>query len=471
MNLFTLPWIELAVLVPLVGAVWVGRVREPNAASRWCMLFATGTFCCALLAWLQFATGTTGEATAYGPMARLLGRPVLTLDELSAPLLPLVALLHVLTALATARTKMARFSFAWLLASAAIAEATFACKEPWCLIGLLAAGAVLPYLELVGRGKPTRLYVLHMGLFLGLLVLGWASVEGDLPVDLQPAWAMLPLLLAVLLRSGTVPFHCWVTDLFEHASFGAALLFVTPLTGVYATVRLVLPFAPDWLLHGIGAVSLITAVYAAGMAVVQREARRFFAYLFLSHASLVLVGLELVTSISLTGALCLWGSVALSLGGLGLTLRALEARFGRLSLADYHGLYEHSPSLAVCFLLNGLASVGFPGTLGFISAELLVDGAIEANPYVGVGLAIAAAINGIALVRVYFLLFTGARHVATVSLGITLRERFAMLTLAALILGGGLYPQPGVLSRYLAAEALLAERGQRLHELPEAHPE
>ena len=39
--------------------------------------------------------------------------------------------------------------------------------------------------------------------------------------------------------------------------------------------------------------SLVTAVYAAGMAVVQREARRFFAYLFLSHASLVLVGLEL----------------------------------------------------------------------------------------------------------------------------------------------------------------------------------
>ena len=143
------------------------------------------------------------------------------------------------------------------------------------------------------------------------------------------------------------------------------------------------------------------------MATIQRETRRFFAHLFLSHASLVLVGLELHTELSLTGSLCLWFSVILSLGGFGLTLRALEARFGRLSLTDYHGLYEHSPTLAVCFLLTGLASVGFPGTLGFISTELLVDSAVEASPYVGIAVVAAAALNGIAVVRAYFLLFTG----------------------------------------------------------------
>src|SRR5207248_2400475 len=173
-----------------------------------------------------------------------------------------------------------------------------------------------------------------------------------------------------------------------------------------------------------------------GMAVVQRDARRFFAYLFLSHASLVLVGLELHTPISLTGALALWVSVALALAGFGLTLRALEARFGRLSLADFQGLYDHSPTLAVCFLLTGLASVGFPGTLGFVSTELLVEGVIDANLWVGLAVIAAGALNGIAVVRAYLLLFTGARHTSTVSLGIGVRERVAVLTLSALILGG-----------------------------------
>ena len=216
-----------------------------------------------------------------------------------------------------------------------------------------------------------------------------------------------------------MPVHCWVTDWFEHASFGNALLFVTPLTGVYAAVRLVLPVAPDWVLQSIGVVSLVTAVYAAGMAVVQKEARRFFAYLFLSHASLVLVGLELDTPISLTGALRLWMSVVLSLAGFGLTLRALEARFGRLSLARYHGLYDHSPALAVCFLLTGLASVGFPGTSGSWRPSCWSTGRSRPTARSASAVVVAAALNGIAVVRAYFLLFTGTRHVSTVSLGIT----------------------------------------------------
>ena len=199
------------------------------------------------------------------------------------------------------------------------------------------------------------------------------------------------------------------------------------------------------------------------MATVQRETRRFFAHLFLSHSSLVLVGLELHTELSLTASLCLWFSVILSLGGFGLTLRAVEARFGRLSLSDYHGLYEHTPALAVCFLLTGLASVGFPGTLGFISIELLVDSAVEASPYVGIVVIAAGALNGIAVLRAYFLLFTGARHVSTVSLGIGLRERVAVLSLSALILGGGLFPQLGVATRQRAAEETLQNRRKRLH--------
>ena len=42
-------------------------------------------------------------------------------------------------------------------------------------------------------------------------------------------------------------------------------------------------------------------------------------------------------------------------GSLYPTLRALEARHGRLSLATYHGLYENKPLLATCFLLTGMA--------------------------------------------------------------------------------------------------------------------
>ena len=459
MSVLTQPvlWLELAILAALLGALCVGPLRDPLRAWRWGLAFTAAALACAVLACLgYYLCRDNGLEADGGGRADLLGRQLLHIDELNAPLLPMAALLHFLTALATGRTKMRRYSLSWSLASEAIRLTAFGCAEPGLLIGLLALGTVPGYVELLNRRKPTQVYLLHMALFVGLLALGWAFYpRGELT---RTAWAAVPLLTAVLIRCGGVPTHCWLTEWFEHASFGNALLFVTPLTGVYAAVRLALPVAPDWALQGLGLASLLTAVYAAGMATVQHEARRFFAYLFLSHASLVLVGLGLHTPVSLTGALALWVAVALALHGFGLTLRALEARFGRLSLAEFHGLYEQSPALAMCFLLTGLASVGFPGTLGFVAAELLVDGASEASPYVALAVALAGALNGIAVLRVYFLLFTGARHASSVRLRVGPRERLAILTLAALILGGGLAPQPGVLSRHRAALDVLRAR-------------
>jgi NADH-quinone oxidoreductase subunit M len=203
------------------------------------------------------------------------------------------------------------------------------------------------------------------------------------------------------------------------------------------------------------------------MALVQHEARRFFCYVFLSHSSLVLVGMEVANRLGLTGALCVWISVGLSLAGFGLTLRSVEARRGRLSLEQFHGLYEHMPMLAVLFLITGLGSIGFPGTLGFVGTELLVEGAVKVYPLVGTAIVIAGALNGLAILHAYFRVFTGTRHMTSIDLRIRWPEQIAMLIFAILILGGGLFPQPGVESRYEAAVKLMAHREARLaDELP-----
>ena len=459
MNILQLPWLDYALVIAVIGSLWVSQQREPARAYAWGLSFSGATLACTVLAWLGFYLGIPVDpATSASPQRLLFGRVVFALDELSAPLVPAVALVHFLTAMATARVKMRRFSFTWSLASEALRLAYFACREPWLLIGLMAAATVPPYVELASRGRPTRVFAIHMAASLVLLTLGWAAVDAAGRDGIAPAWAVIPLLLGILVRCGSIPAHCWVTDWFEHATFGIAILFVAPLSGVYAAVRLVVPIAPGWALAVLSAASLVTAVYAAGMAVIQSETRRFYAYLFLGHASLVLVGIELDTVMSMTGSLCLWFSALISLTGFGLTLRALKVRFGRLSLKGFHGLYEHSPTLAVCFLLTGLASVGFPGTLGFISTDLLVNSAVEVNPMIGVAVVAAAALNGIAVVRAYLHLFTGGRHVSTVALGIGPRERAAVLILAAMILGGGLFPQPGVTTRERAAEEILEER-------------
>jgi NADH-quinone oxidoreductase subunit M len=450
MKLVDFPWVELSIVVPLLGAACVGLIGNALSAARWSLGFAGGTLACAVMACACYYAGPTNAAGLWG----WTGRPILTVDELNAPLLPLVALLHFLTALATARTKMGRFSFSGLLADMAVRMAVFACAAPWALIGLLALEVTLPVFQRRRRGSPQRLYVLHAGLFVLLLLAGW----GFLGQSLETGSVLL--LAAALVRTGAIPAQVWVTDAFEHGSFGSAILFATPLTGAYAAVRLVVPVAPEWALEALGIVALGTAVYAAGMGLVQTDARRFFAYLFVSHAALVLVGLGLHTPFAVTGSLVMWVSSALSLAGLGLTLRAVEARVGPLDLTEFRGLYDQSPGLAVCFLVTGLAAVGFPFTSGFVAIELLVDEAVGVHLAVGLVVVLTAAVNGIGVVRAYLLIFTGRRHTTGVNLGITTRERVAVLTLAALLLGGGLVPQAYLESRHRAAAALLRGRAE-----------
>ena len=55
-----------------------------------------------------------------------------------------------------------------------------------------------------------------------------------------------------------------------------------------SAIRLVLPIAPDWVIWTIGLLSLMTAVYTAGLALVQTDARSFFCYLFVDRCDRVL---------------------------------------------------------------------------------------------------------------------------------------------------------------------------------------
>ncbi len=454
-----LPWLELVIAIPLVGAGVVALARDAETARRRAILVGGVTLACTVGQWLDFSLLHTFEAHDRGDvLSRVFGPDAVVIDELSAPLLPLTAFLTLVVVAATLRTKASRFPFAWTLVSEGITLALLSCRAPWGVVILLVAQMIPPFFELQRRGRSPRVFLAHMGPCVALLIAGQAMVDVG---GATGPWSLLAigmLTAAVLIRSGCAPVHCWMTDLFENATFGTALLFVTPMAGAYAAVRLVFPIAPDQALRAIALLSLFTAVYAAGMALVQREARRFFCYLFLSNSSLVLVGLEIATPVGLAGGLCVWLSVGLSLAGFGLTLRALESRTGRLSLAEYHGLYDHMPSLAIFFLLTGLASIGFPGTIGFMGAELLVEGAVGVYPLIGMLVVAAAALNGIAVMHAYFRLFTGTVHTTAISLEARFPEWLAVMALSACVISGGLVPQLGVTSRYHAAVELINRR-------------
>jgi NADH-quinone oxidoreductase subunit M len=462
------PWLVLMLAAPLIGAIALRRRARGEQARREALIAAGVALFASLLPLVERSL-SVGEVLAdpLDPGRPLFGKALFEVDELSAWLLPFAALLFGAALLVAPRRAFGDAFASRLLLAEGLVLATFACRRP-AAIALFWALSIVPLVaELRGRGERVAARVFRRSMLFAVAIL----VGGVLVLELAPGDAGLARTLAVgavlagvATRKGIFPVHFWVAEFFAGAPLGAAVLFGAPQLGAYALVRIAVPEAPAWLLEGFGTAAIATAVYGAGSALVQVDPRRSFGCLFLSQSALVMAGLDCASLVGLAGGLALWISCGLALAGFGLTLWVLEERRGALSLARFHGGYERMPLLATCFLVFGLASVGFPGTLGFIGQELLLDGAVEEHPHVGILVAIATAANGIAVVRMYFHLFCGAHDRATEAQRIRKREAWGFAALATLLLLGGIVPGAFVGSRSRVAEELLRLRAARAPE-------
>ena len=303
---------------------------------------------------------------------------------------------------------------------------------------LWAASALIVWRELSGgRTQPTTasIFVLHhgmsiLGLFVAVLL---ASLD-------QPVPAMICALVAVAIRESIMPLHGWFPVFVEEAPLGMVVVFAAPQLGIYAHLQLFETGLPATVAHVVAAFGVLTAFVASALGTVQTNARRALAWLMISQSGLVAFGLENSAPAGRVGALLTWQVLAIAGSGFAMTLAALEARRGSLALRGPGGSFARTPRMAVAFLVLGFASVGLPGTLGFIAEDLLVQGSVEEYPLMTFGLIVATALNGVTVMRCFFALFSGSRrHVGEPDL--VNRERLALTIAVAVLVFAGLWPQ------------------------------
>ncbi|CCH31311.1 hypothetical protein ABZ816_03440 [Actinosynnema sp. NPDC047251] len=222
-----------------------------------------------------------------------------------------------------------------------------------------------------------------------------------------PAGEVL-VLLGVAVRAAAVPVHSWFPWFVARTPMGVVAAFLLPL-------GLVVPKIPAAAVVG-GAAALLGAVFA----VVQADATRALAFLLVSVNGVVLVdGVRPAAVVAVTG--------------LAMTVAALTARRGALSLGTPAGDLARTPRLAVAYLGFGLVLAGFPLLPGFANAHRLLD---HPSPFVVAALVVAVAVNGITVLRGYLGLFAG-RTGETGERDLTPLEHYAVaITLSLLALGG-----------------------------------
>jgi NADH-quinone oxidoreductase subunit M len=99
--------------------------------------------------------------------------------------------------------------------------------------------------------------------------------------------------------------------------------------------------------------------------------------------------------------------------------------------------------------------VGLPGTLGFCADELLLHGALESHPQLGLALPLATALNAFHIFRLFSRLFLGSRGLALTGVPDARPAERWVLTFGLLFLiGGGLFPSRVLDVRMAAAEKI-----------------
>ncbi|MEU5697073.1 hypothetical protein [Actinosynnema sp. NPDC020468] len=216
------------------------------------------------------------------------------------------------------------------------------------------------------------------------------------------------VLAGVAVRAAVVPAHSWFPRFVAHTPMGVVAAFLLPLGLLVPSV----PAAP--------VVGAVAALVGALFAVVQSDGTRALAFLLASVGGVTLVD----------GA---QPALVLASTGLAMTVGALTARRGALSLTTPAGDLARTPRLAVAYLGFGLALAGFPLLPGFANVHRLLD---HPAPFVVAAVVVAVAVNGMTVLRGFLGLFAGHRA-ETGERDLTPLENYAVaVTLSVLVLGG-----------------------------------
>jgi NADH-quinone oxidoreductase subunit M len=271
---------------------------------------------------------------------------------------------------------------------------------------------------------------------------------GKVPDNATQKWLFLGFFIAFAIKAPLVPFHTWLPDAGAEAPAGGAALLVGVLdkVGTFGFLRYCLPlfpaasryFAPTVLI-----LSVIGILYAAFLAIGQRDMKRLVAYTSVAHFGFIGLGIFAFTTQAGTGAVLYMVNHGLSTGALFIVVGLLIARGKSRNVDDYGGAAKVTPVLAGLFLLAGLSALALPGMSTFVSEFLVLVGTFTRHK----GLAILAT-TGIILAAIYVLYlyqrtFQGAVNAKVTKFrDLNAREVLSVAPLIALIVFLGIYPKP-----------------------------
>ncbi len=479
----------ILVLIPLVGSMGVFALKEAQAklAKQLSLAFSLITAVYAIVVLFSFDTGAGAKRFQYDfsvDWIKAFGVHIaLGVDGIALVLVAMAVLLVPAVILAswnafdsrsgaeepeaTAKRRNVKNYFGLLLLLEFFMVGVFIATDVFLFYVFFEAMLIPMYFIIGSFGGPRRqyaamkffLYSLVGGLLMLASVIGLyvttgsrtfaiTDLIGTVPDNATQKWLFLGFFIAFAIKAPLIPFHTWLPDAGAEAPAGGAALLVGVLdkVGTFGFLRYCLPLFPDaskFFAVPILILSVIGILYAAFLAIGQRDMKRMVAYTSVAHFGFIGLGIFAFTTQGGTGAVLYMVNHGLSTGALFIVVGLLIARGKSRNVDDYGGAAKVTPILAGLFLLTGLSALALPGMSTFISEFLVLVGTFTRYK----GFAIVAT-TGIILAAIYILYLYQRAFQGTVNEKVTkfrdlnAREVLSVAPLIAIIVFLGVYPKP-----------------------------
>jgi NADH:ubiquinone oxidoreductase subunit 5 (subunit L)/multisubunit Na+/H+ antiporter MnhA subunit len=261
-------------------------------------------------------------------------------------------------------------------------------------------------------------------------------------------WTVSTLLLVGMLsKSATLPFHTWLPDAGVAPSPVTALLHAAVLVkiGVYVFARLFLSTFPleAQLRIVVIVIAAASALVSAGAALVETDIKRIVAYSTVSQIAFIFLGLSTGNALGAAGALLYILMHGLAKAGLFLSAGIIEQNAGTKDITKLGGLLRTMPVTAVSFLFCAFSVMGIPPLGGFIAKYMVISSAIGGGQLaLGAVFMAGAVLTILYLFRLFSRVFLGeargggAPAVERSRLMVTCVAILAALSLAGGVLAG-----------------------------------
>ena len=245
------------------------------------------------------------------------------------------------------------------------------------------------------------------------------------------------------------PVHTWLPDAHVEAPTAGSVLLAAILLKMagYGFIRFSLglfPIASEVFTPLIYTLSVIAIIFTSLIALMQEDMKKLIAYSSVAHMGFVTLGIFTLQQQGIEGSIIQMISHGLVSAALFLTVGVVYDRMHSRLISTYGGLVSVIPKYSILFMLFALASLGLPGTSGFIGEFLILMGAFKDNFLVAVIASIGVILGAAYMLWLYKRVVFGKLINEDLKkiLDLNRSEYFILSCLAAPILFFGFYPDP-----------------------------